>query len=135
MSQVTLPEIVKVFISEPHDEDYVPDPARVDTIVARLEKRIQAPVIREALDWINTNSIKDPSGRSKDEYHWSLYCISGFSMPPHPWVPFELPASVSALLCRAFNWVCFTDLSDTLPRRATYGQIRKVYREAIGRDF
>jgi len=135
MSKATLPEIVKVFISEPHGEDYVPDPARVATIVARLEKRIPAPVLQEALDWINSNPIKDPSGKSNKEYHWSLYCISGYSMPDHPWVPFDLNPAVNHLLWTTFSWVCFTDLSGALPRPATFGQIRKVYREAIGLDF
>lgn len=135
MSKATLPEIVKVFISEPHGEDYVPDPARVDAIVARVEKRIPAPKIQQALDWINNTPIADPSGKSGDKLHWSMYCISGFGMPPHPWVPFELQDEVAYLLVKIFNWVCFTDLSGTLPRPATFGQIRKVYREAIGLDF
>lgn len=132
MSQATVPEIIRIFISEPHDGDYVPDPERVAAIWARAEKRIPATVIQEALDWINNTPIKDPSGKSDKECHWSLYCVSGFGMPPHPWVPLFCPPPVEKLLGTIFDWVCFTDLSHTIKHPASFGDIRKVYRESIG---
>lgn len=102
MSQITLRELALGFLEEGEYDD-----KEVDFVVTRAQKRIPAPFIQEALEWLPANPIKDPSGKSSDEYSWPLYCVSGYSMPDHPWVG-DMPDNVRFVLDRIFMWLCVT---------------------------
>lgn len=102
---ITLLDVAHVLCSELEE----PERSEIAALIAaRAQKRI--PNFQEGLTWMETTPILARNGRA---LHWSLYCVSGMNMPPHPGVPDILPQPASKIVYRMFEWMALYSMSGT----------------------
>lgn len=89
---ITVPEIIQAFV----DEDL--SASEITVLSARAVRKLSS--LPAVIAWLEANP---PTYRGKP-YHWSLYCVSGYGMPPHPAAE-NAPPYVQAVLTRLFNWL------------------------------